>query len=249
MKVCRDDLESYCTSKGKTEDQFWTLLSQAIISGSTSKDHPPLVAKLNSFLSFSTVYKELLTQLKDALLTSVPFGLSTSTGLTRHAVSHLTNGFAKKTVTKGTMSESSRTSVMSSSTSGIGLHNIETIMSDLNLFSARVVKVLDIVDTLGQFKQLNIDSRLEGLPWISGLWRLELDGGTEVSSIRDSTHSWGEVVVQDSEVGKESVASGSDVTMDYLEVLVGGGLNVGDPLPSLKEESLVLSTRSITEGT
>ena len=138
---------------------------------------------------------------------------------------------------------------MSSSTSGIGLHNIETIMSDLNLFSARVVKVLDIVDTLGQFKQLNIDSRLEGLPWISGLWRLELDGGTEVSSIRDSTHSWGEVVVQDSEVGKESVASGSDVTMDYLEVLVGGGLNVGDPLPSLKEESLVLSTRSITEGT
>ncbi len=253
VRVCRDELESYCTSKGKTEDQFWTLLSQAIISGSesntTSKDHPPLVAKLNSYLSFSTVYKELLTQLKDALLMSVPFGLSTSTGPTRHTVSHLTNSFAKKTVNKGlSMSESSRTSVMSNSTSGIGLHNVDTIMSDLNLFSVRVLKVLDIVDTLGQFKQLNIDSRLEGLPRISRLWHLELDGGTEVPSIRESTHSWGEVVVQDSEVGKGSAASGSDGTMDYLEGLIGGGLNPGGLLPSLKEESLVLSTGSITEG-
>lgn len=247
MKRCTDELEAYCTNKGNTNDQFWALLSEAVTldseSISSSKEHP-LVAKLNTCITLTTIYKETLVQLRDMLLQSGPFGLSTGTGLTRHVMTHLANGSGQK---KGpSVSESSRTSVLSSSVSGISLHSTDVIMSDLSLFSARVLKVLDIIGTLSQFKQLNIDSWLAGLPRIAGLWNLQQqETGDEVSSIQESGYSCGEIPLE-SQGKKESVDSGSHVTMatpDYLEQLVqqqqGEGLNPGSALPSLKEESMV----------
>ena len=252
MRVCRDELESYSTNMSRDSDQFWSLLAEAVISetdhDSYKKEHL-LLTKLNSCVSLSTTYRDSLIQLKDALLQSVTFALSTNTGLPRYT-SHLSShGSAKKSFSKGTSGgESSRTSVTSTATLGISLHATDIVMSDLSLFTARVLKVLDIVSTLAQFKQLNLHSRLEGLPRIAGLWHLNQEAGAQTVSIQDSGHSWGQVVpeIERREGDSESSSAVTMTTPDYLEQLLQphppAGLVPGGPLPTLKEESMVGST-------
>ena len=234
---------------GRDSDQFWSLLAEAVISETdpdNSKKEHPLLTKLNSCVSLSTTYRDSLILLKDTLLQSVNFALSTNTGLPRYT-SHLsTHGSAKKSTSKGTSGgESSRSSVTSTSTLGISLHATDIIMSELSLFTARVLKVLDIVSTLAQFKQLNLHSRLEGLPRISGLWHFDQEAGAQTVSIQDSGHSWGQVVpeVERREGGTESSSDVTMTTPDYLEQLLQphspGGLVPDGPLPTLKEESVV----------
>lgn len=253
VKVCRAELESFCTSKGRTEDQFWPLIYQAVTNSKTDSKEHPLITKLTLFLTLATTYKEQLIQLKDLLLQSVSFGIGASTGPTRHTGLQVANGVAKKSTNKGSGSEISQTSLTSVTSSGISLHNIDAIMSNYSIFTARIIQVLDIIATLRQFKELNDDSRLEGLPRISGLWHLELESGTELSSIQTSGHSWEELAPASTAAGGDSIIDGSNVTMDYLEGLLSGGLHSGDPLPSLKEESQVVSSAvevsHINEGT
>ena len=271
VQVCKDDLESYCTNKRKEPDHFWSHLAEAILSeaGKTSctKEHP-LIAKLNTCLTLSTAYKEMLSHLKDTLLQQQhgTFGLSTNMGpsLTRNAIVRLSNAStanSKKTAHPSNKGQSllnsdsnSSSSITSNSTPGISLHNMDMIMSDFNAFSARVLKILDVISTLAQFRQLNSCGKLEGLPRIAGLWTLPLEAemGQEESSFLDSGHSWGGVA-QEGEGNSlkdkvEGAGSVSDITMatpNYLEQLVSqtvrqqgeGGLSYGGPLPSLKEES------------
>ncbi len=235
LKVCRSELESFCTNKGHTEDQLWVLIDQAI-KNTSSKEHP-LITKLNSCLTLGATYKDQFVQLKESLLQSVSFGLGANSGPSRHTV-----GLTKRTTNKGS-SETSQTSLTSVTTSGISLHNIDIIMSNYNTFTARIIQVLDIIATLRQFKQLNKNSRLEGLPRISGLWHLELESGTELSSIQTSSHSWGELAPTSTVAPEESVHDDSNVTMDYLEGLLVEGLQPpSDGLPLVKEENRILSS-------
>ena len=185
--------------------------------------------------------------------------------LTRNAIVRLSNAStanSKKTAHPSNKGQSllisdsnSSSSITSNSTPGISLHNMDMIMSDFNAFSARVLKILDVISTLSQFRQLNICGKLEGLPRIASLWTLPLEaemGRDEESSFLDSGHSWGGVGQEgegNSLKGKgEGAGSVSDITMttpDYLQQLVSqsvrqqgeGGLSYGGPLPSLKEES------------
>lgn len=285
VQISKDDLESYCTNKGKDQDHFWTLIAEAILSEAgktTSTKEHPLIVKLNSCLTLFTAYKEMFSHVKDTLLQQQhgTFGLSTNIGpsLTHNAIVRLSNAStanSKKTAHPSIKGQSllvsdsnSSSSMTSNSTPGISLHNMDMIMSDFNAFSARVLKILDVISTLAQFRQLNIHGKLEGLPRMAGLWTLPLETGMgeeKESSFRDSGHSWGGVG-QEGEGNSlkdkgEGAGSVSDITMatpDYLEQLVSqsvmqqgdGVLSYGGPLPSLKEESIAgsSSVRSSTGG-
>ncbi len=52
--------------------------------------------------------------------------------------------------------------------SGIALQSVDKITSGLNEFSLRVSKVLEIISTLAQFRQLQ--GSIGGLPRVTGLW-------------------------------------------------------------------------------
>ena len=262
------DLETYASRDG--ENHFWDMVSEAVLSEmrqSTSSDNHPLIAKLNSCVQMSTDFKELLQQLKETLLQQqhVSFGVSNPSLNT--TLSH-----ASLLGRKGSNLSSSPSSVLvkkashlaghknkhSSATEptptgevnatvptppcGIALQSVNKITAGLDDFSLRVSKVLEIVSTLSQFRQLQSDVR--GLPRIAKLWDVdgmgegsETDGGDELLSEGGS--------VQLESLGrreKEEEIIGTGDTADGERAAVRGRLS------TLKEESLVMDSGDVVEG-
>lgn len=203
MQLCIASLESYTFRDG--EDRFWSLVPEAITSEAqkSSQEHP-LIAKLNSCLHLMTAFKELLHQLKDILLQQhVNFGVS-ATSAVGASLSHSSSiGRKGSNLSNSSVSTTKRVSVLTQkqsgagqmlavdstgdvphSTSGIILQNVDRIAVGLNDFGARVSKLLEIISTLAQFKELQ-DS-LNGLPRIAGLWNLRNLECTNVDEDRQS---------------------------------------------------------------
>lgn len=277
------NLESYATRQGKTSDQFWALLSEAVLSEmskplalsspqSKTKDHK-LIVVLNSCLELNTAFREFVQQVKDSFLQQchLPFAAG---GPTLHRASNASTGSSilnqRNSIQKAHLrqiSESGNSSKMLSSTQvGITLYDVDQITNELGEFSTRMLKVLDIISTISQFRQLNMSGKLEGLPRVAGLWELclPLDESTCVSgavsqerslttSKRDSPDI--PIAVVDSE-GVSKTGSDSDIalaTPDLLEQLMmrqklepqhTKGLTSQYPLGSLKEESVTSSVKS-----
>lgn len=276
IKVCIGNLDSYATKQGKNHDQFWALLSEAVLSemhkssaSKQPKDHK-LVSILNSCLELSTIFREFVQQLRDTFLLPGPSYTSTG-GASVHRGSNTSTGSNRNSLQKGQMSTrnllsgASSASKSSSTPAGIALSDVDQIMRELMDFSVRVSKVLDIISTLAQFRQLNMHRKLEGLPRVGGLWELSLPesydeqsaGGSQTRSIDTSKRASPDVQITgpENETKSKVGSDGSDITLatpDFLEQLVKHkaalGSIVSQPLCTLKEESVVCSVKSIASG-
>lgn len=264
IKVCTSALDSCATKHGKEQDQFWDLLSKAVLSemhkpqSSSSKDHV-LISVLNSCLELSTAFKEFVQHLKDTFLQQVHLPSFAGGTTNIHRTSNASSSNRNSTQQKGQLPSLTETGSASSISAGIALSDIERITYELRDFSVRVSKVLDIISTLSQFRQLNMHRELEGLPRVAGLWELSIPGNKEECS---ETTSMGRSVATSERVSPEMQAKGaedetkskigseSDITIatpDYLEQLVMKQKTVSqqphglmsEPLSTLKEESTV----------
>jgi len=261
------DLETYAC--GDEENHFWDMVSEAVLSEmsqpTTSSNSHPLIAKLNSCMQLSAAFKELLQQLKETFLQQqhVSFGVSNpslNTTLSHASLlgkkgpnlsSSPSSVLAKKASHLGghknqhssgiepTQTVESNATV-SSSPSGIALQSVNKITAGLDDFSLRVSKVLEIISTLSQFRQLQGEAR--GLPWIAKLWDVEgigeeseTGGGDELLSERSS------VQVESLENKEKEVVGTGDTAGGDQPVLRGR-------LSTLKEESLVMDNGDMAEG-
>ena len=230
---------------------FEAVLSQS--SPSSSSDHP-LIAKLNSCIQLCTAFKEVLQQLKDCLLQQqhVNFGVSNPTlsttvshvSLLGRKASNTSRNPSSVLVKKASLSSNrcsgeveavDNGSTVLSSPSGIALQNVDKITVGLSDFSQRVSKVLEIISTLSQFKQLQGDVR--GLPRISGLWDVDEVVGEERGEDGGGDEPVGSGVKVES-LKEEEEAGTRDAGM-----VVGRGR-----LSTLKEESLVMDRDTAEEG-
>ena len=234
---------------------FEAVLSQS--SPSSSSDHP-LIAKLNSYIQLCTAFKELLQQLKDGLLQQqhVSFGVSNPTlsttvshvSLLGRKASNPSRNPSSVLVKKASLPSNRCTgeveavdngSTVLSSPSGIALQNVDKITVGLSDFSQRVSKVLEIISTLSQFKQLQGDVR--GLPRISGLWDVDEVVGKERGEDGGGDEPVGSgVKVESLKEGREEEEEAG--TRD-AGMVVGRGR-----LSTLKEESLVMDRGTAEEG-
>ena len=260
VQVCLASLESYVCRNN--EDHLWSLISEAITSeaqkSAVEKEHP-LLARLNSCLTLSTTYKELLHQLRDSLLQqqqqpqqtvsfiglpnvstmitapshSSPIGrkpsnISTTSNLTSKRASAYKGSGAGNSAGQSLVVNSANTTVPVSP-SGANLQDMDKITAGLNDFGVRVSKVLEIVSTLSQFRQLR--ASIQGLPRISGLWDLEV------------TEEGEEMIAEGSEGRPASLARDGTPTVGVTSGHVT--LQVShSPLSALKEESLASSAGS-----
>ena len=238
---------------------FEAVLSEARQSSPFSSSNHPLIAKLNSCIQLCTAFKELLQQLKDCLLQQqhVSFGVSNPSLST--TVSHVSllgrkasnpsrnpsSVLVKKASLpsnrcSGEIEAVDNGSTVLSSPSGISLQNVDKITVGLSDFSQRVSKVLEIISTLSQFKQLQ--GNIRGLPRISGLWDVDEEVGEErgEDGVGDEPLPVGSGVKVESlkEGGEEEKAGTGDAGM-----VVGRGR-----LSTLKEESLVMDRGTTEEG-
>ena len=254
-------LQNYTCRDGK--DCFWEMAFEAVLSEtrqsspSSSSDHP-LVAKLKSCTQLCTTFKELLQQLKDCLLQQqhVSFGVSNPSlsttvshvSLLGRKVSNPARNPSSVLVKKASLPSNrcsgeieavDNSSTSLSSPSGIALQNVDKITVGLSDFSQRVSKVLEIISTLSQFKQLQGDIR--GLPRISGLWDVDEVVGEERGEDGGGHEPVGSGVKVESltEDGEEEEEAG---TRD-AGMVVGRGR-----LSTLKEESLVMDRGTTEEG-
>ena len=262
------DLQNYTCRDGK--DHFWEMAFEAVLSeasqaSSSSSNSHPLIAKLNSCIQLCTAFKELLQQLKDCLLQQqhVSFGVSnpslsttvSHTSLLGRKPSNPSKNPSSVLVKKASLSSNrcsggieafDNGSSVLSSPSGIALQNVDKITVGLSDFSQRVSKVLEIISTLSQFKQLQ--GNIRGLPRISGLWDVDEVVGEErgEDGARDDGGDGG---------GDESLPVGSGVKVKSLEGREEEG-GTRDPgvvvargrLSTLKEESLVMDRGTTEEG-
>ena len=267
VKVCRNSLELYTTDDFNHQDQFWIMVSEAIhfeaehSSETTDNKNHPLVAKLNSFLQLGSTLKELLYHIRDVLLPQMYTNLTgTNThasSLGRNASIHSTSS---STVAKKLSTHKRHQSLLSNSSAsdsnnvpstllGIPLQNVDRITSQMNDFGGRVLRVLEIVSTLAQFEQMNVERKLESLPRISGLWNLNIpqdeDGEGESSSrnegSRKDSYEMLPELQQDKVDAKSGIGSSSDITLatpDFLEQLMSKQPHHSGPLTTVKEESL-----------
>ena len=274
--MCIGNLDSYATKQGKDQDQFWTLLSEAVLSemhkppsplaSAQAKDHK-LISMLNSCLELCTTFKEFVQHLRDIFLLPGPYTTTTG-GTSVHRGSNASTGSNRNSLQKGQLSTRNLISGPNSASKPlstpavIALSDIDQITHDLRDFSARVSKVLDIISTLAQFRQLNMHRKLEGLPRVAGLWELSLpesyeeqsESISQARSIATSKRTSPDVQITGAEdEAKSKVGSDeSDITLatpDLLEQLmkqktVAGSL-VSQPLSTLKEESTVGSVKSV----
>lgn len=270
------DLQNYTCRDGK--DHFWEMAFEAVLSeasqvSSSSSNSHPLIAKLNSCIQLCTAFKELLQQLKDCLLQQqhVSFGVSnpslsttvSHTSLLGRKPSNPSKNPSSILVKKPSLSSNrcsggieafDNGSSVLSSPSGIALQNVDKITVGLSDFSQRVSKVLEIISTLSQFKQLQ--GNVRGLPRISGLWDVDEVVGEErgEDGAGDDGRDGGGDGGEDGG-GDESLPVGSSVKVKLLE---GGEEEDGtrDPgvvvarrrLSTLKEESLVMDRGTTEEG-
>lgn len=260
------DLETY--ARGDEENHFWDMVSEAVLSEmrqpATSSNNHPLIAKLNSCMQLSTAFKELLQQLKETFLQQqhVSFGVSNpslNTTLSHASLlgkkgpnlsSSPSSVLAKKASHLGghknqhssgieTTQTVESSATVSSSPSGIALQSVNKIMAGLDDFSLRVSKVLEIISTLSQFRQLQSDVR--GLPRIAKLWDMDRMGEESESDRGDELLSEGSIVQVESLGNKEKEVVGSGDTAGEQPVVRGR-------LSTLKEESLVMDDGDMAEG-
>ena len=274
IKVCISNLDSYTTKQGKDRDQFWVVLSEAILSemhkppsspaSTQAKDHK-LISILNSCLELSTGFKEFVQQLRDTFLLPGPSyagtgGTSTRRGSNTSTTSHRYTLQKGQPSTRNVLSDTSSAKKSSSTPAGIALSDIDQITRELTDFSIRVSKVLDIISTIAQFRKLNMHRKLEGLPRVAGLWELSLPesydeqsaSGSQTRSI-DTTSPDVQVTGPEHEAKSKVGSEGSDITLDtpdFLEQLMKqktagpAGSVVSQPLSTLKEESVVSTDKS-----
>ena len=270
INVCISHVDSYSTKQGKDHDHFWALLSEAILSemhkppssptSTQAKDHK-LISILNSCLELSTAFREFVQRLRDTFLLPGPIYTSTG-GTSAHRGSSTSTATHHHTLQKSQLSTrnlysgANSANKSSSTPTGIALSDIDQITRELMDFRVRVSKVLDIVSTIAQFRQLNMHGKLEGLPRVGGLWELSLPegcdeqpaSGSQTRSIDTSKRTSPDIHEAKSKVGSD----GSDInlaTPDFLEQLLkhktAPGSVVSQPLSTLKEESLVGSDKSL----
>lgn len=289
VNVCTGNLHSYATKQGKDQDRFWTLLTEAVQSEmkksppSSAASLPPkkhkLISTLNSCIELSGKFREIVEHLRDTFLplggphtnstttgaTSINRGSNASLGSNRYSF------FAKggqRSSTRAHFSGANSASKPSNTLVGVALSNVDKITHELKDFSARASKVLDIVMTLAQFRQLNMNRKLEGLPRVAGLWELTLPENCEAESEGASqamstaaTSKRAPPDVRDAGLEQQSRSKirsdDSDVTLatpDFLEQLmkekvVQDGAVVPQPLSTLiEEESLIESVKSVTSA-
>ena len=277
VKVCVSNLDSYATKQGKDQDHFWALISEAVLSemhkppsspaSTQAKDHK-VISILNSCLELSTTFKEFVQQLRDTFLLPGPSYTSTGgTSAHKGSIGGNCNTLHKGQLsTRNLLSGASSANKSSSTPAGIALSDVDQITCELMDFSVRISKVLDIISTLAQFQQLNMDRKLEGLPRVAGLWEFSLpEGYDEQSASGSQTRSIDtskraspdvrEIRGPEHEAKSKVGSDGSDITLatpDFLEQLMkqktAPGSIVSQPLSTLKEESVVGSVKSLTSG-
>ena len=92
----------------------------------------------------------------------------------------------------------------------------------------QVANLLELVSTLAQFTQLNLEQRLTGLPRFAGLWSLQILEGSEAGEQCESlgqsfNQSEGASVKTGTVAVGEGGGSVSDITLatpDYLDMLI-----------------------------
>ena len=239
-------------------------------SSAQAKDHK-LLSILNSCLELSTTFRELVQQLRDTLLLPGPSNTTIAGGTSIHRGSNTSTGSNRNSIQRGQVSTrnllsgASSANKSSSTPAGIALSDIDQITCELMDFSVRVSKVLDIISTLAQFRQLNIHRKLEGLPRVADLWELSLpegyeeqsENGLQVRSIDTSKRASPDIQITrpDHEAKSKVGSDESDIilaTPDFLEQLMKQktvlGSVVSQPLSTLKEESVVSSIKSVASG-
>ena len=284
IKLCTANLEAYATSQVRDQDTFWALLSEAVhsevhnpqqssSSQTPAKGQHKLIVTLNSCLELSTKFREFVQQLKDSFLqqshssypagglTNIHRGSNTSTGSsTNNNRLSLSRGPTLRQISE---SGTSSKTVSATPAVGVALCDVDQITNELGEFSARVANVLDIIATLAQFRQLNLQGKLEGLPRVAGLWEIPVPtGGDEeyfsgtmshgrsLATSKRETPDLQRITEAESQIGSES-----DITLDtpdFLEQMMmkqttlsqyEGG-RTSRPLSILKEESMVGSLKS-----
>ena len=274
IKLCTTNLEAYTSRQDKDPDKFWASLSEAVLSKmhrplSTSKetDHK-LITLLDSCLELAATFKEFVQQLKDNFLQQAhlayPVGgggglRRTSNTSTVSSINNTRNSMQRSQLRQISESGSSSVKTLSGTPVGVSLGDVDQITSELGDFSLRVSKVLDVISTLAQFRQLNLHGKLEGLPRVAGLWELSLPGGEDYSetetqgrSIATSKRESPEILITGANGESRSKGgSESDITLttpDFLEQMITkhdklpGDLTSEYALSTLKEESVVSSS-------
>ena len=240
VRVCCSYLEAYASKDD--EELFWKLVSESVTSEAKAVSEHPLVARLNACMTMTAAFKELLQKLKDTLLQ--PHHVSFST----NAVLKASNLTAKKlhSTSSSEQGDSSSTNLAVTS-SGVSLQNNEKIAAGLNEFSLRVNRVLDIISTLAQLKQLQ--GRVLGLPRVAGLWEIDV-AGSEYGRSESLGHS-GFLSFGTSPYAKHSQFGGAEMdtaltSPDFFEQLLAR--KTQGPLATLKEESSVMDGGSVASN-
>ena len=256
MQVCLASLESYACKSGQDQlwPLISEAIASEAQKSSKEPEHP-LLARLTSCLNLSTAYKELLHQLRDSLLQQQqqhvsflglanvsavgtalshpspvgrkPSNISTTTSNSPSKRAPAHKRISAVTSAGQSLVVNSANTTVPATPSGASLQDVDKITAGLNDFSVRVSKVLEIVSTLSQFRQLQ--GGIEGLPRIAGLWDL---GGTEDGE---------ETTDEDSE-GRPASSPGGGTPA--AGVTPSGRVTSHSPLSALKEESLASSAGS-----
>ena len=189
VRICLASLQS-CSSKQDGQDNFWGILSEVVQSKSvptSSQLEHPLLSQLSLCLQVASVFRDTLHHLKEALLPQQHVSFSSPAPSTTPSSTSLSGKKGSSTAaipprgagkTRGSVEKRTLTSSLASPTSlaniyGIALRDTDQIAAGTDKLSLRVRQVLDIVDTLSQYRLLA--GRLRGLPRVTGLW--EVEGG------------------------------------------------------------------------
>ena len=135
------------------------------------------VTALKSCLFLHKAYKDMLSHLKDLLLTSSTITIASgnaTTGAKKSPVKGVRKNEKSSAMTNGTTNVGSVLSISFDPTNhfhGIALNQVDKIMEHFDQLHVRIIEVLEIRKTVDQFQSLPI--ALEGLPHILGIWNID----------------------------------------------------------------------------
>ena len=169
-------IESFCRSADDHIDHFWSKLLADVEQQRTAGKNT-FVTALKSCLFLHKAYKDMLSHLKDLLLTSSTITIASgnaTTGAKKSPVKGVRKNEKSSAMTNGTTNVGSVLSISFDPTNhfhGIALNQVDKIMEHFDQLHVRIIEVLEIRKTVDQFQSLPI--ALEGLPHILGIWNID----------------------------------------------------------------------------
>lgn len=184
------------------------------------------IAKLESYLQLSAMFRDFLSQVRDTFQTQhVNFShLSSSKKVPSSSSTTGTKKTAVSTKNNSAVEANANATPTRYPLEGVALQNTDKIMLGMNSFTLQVSNLLEMVSTLGQFTRLNFEQKLKGLPRFSRLWTLEVfldsEGEMDESLGQSFNLSDGVSLRAGTVPGDGSISEVTLATPDYLDQLI-----------------------------